>query len=183
MNLAARPLHTCDNTVWIAVAHPNRKAALVTGSFALLGTFPPTQCGIATFTNSLARHMADADAGARVGVVRVIDGPAAPAVGVVGSLRTDVSGTERAAAQAFNDFDVAIVQHEYGIYAGSDHARTGRDGRTGYLVATVDQAVAALPGALALDRSVVAATARRRFSADRMIDGYMSVYRQFLDRR
>jgi polysaccharide biosynthesis protein PslF len=64
--------------------------------------------------------MADADAGARVGVVRVIDGPAAPAAGVVGSLRTDVSGTERAAAQALNDFDVAIVQHEYGIYAGSD---------------------------------------------------------------
>jgi glycosyltransferase involved in cell wall biosynthesis len=57
------------------------------------------------------------------------------------------------------------------------------DGRTGYLVATVDQAVAAVPGALALDRSVVAATARRRFSADRMIDGYLSVYRQFLDRR
>jgi glycosyltransferase involved in cell wall biosynthesis len=56
------------------------------------------------------------------------------------------------------------------------------DGRTGFVVDSIDAAVAAVPGALALDRSNVAAIARRRFSADRMVDAYLSVYHQLLER-
>ena len=56
------------------------------------------------------------------------------------------------------------------------------DGRTGFVVDSIDAAVAAVPGALALDRSNVAAVARRRFSADRMVDAYLSVYHQLLER-
>jgi glycosyltransferase involved in cell wall biosynthesis len=57
------------------------------------------------------------------------------------------------------------------------------EGQTGFLVDTVDEAAAAVPGALSIDRSVVAATARRRFSADRMVGEYLSVYQQLLDRQ
>jgi len=56
------------------------------------------------------------------------------------------------------------------------------DGRTGFVVDSIDAAVAAVPDALALDRSNVAAIARRRFSADRMVDAYLSVYHQLLER-
>jgi glycosyltransferase involved in cell wall biosynthesis len=89
-------------------------------SIGLLGTYPPTQCGIATFTHSLLRNIDNARTGAVAGVVRVTDAPGARVPGVVATLRTDVSGTELAAAQALNAFDVAIVQHEYGIYGGAD---------------------------------------------------------------
>lgn len=89
-------------------------------SIGLLGTYPPTQCGIASFAHSLVRNLDNAGTGITVGVVRVMDAPGAPVPRMVGSLRTDVSGTELAAADALNAFDVAIVQHEYGIYGGPD---------------------------------------------------------------
>jgi polysaccharide biosynthesis protein PslF len=89
-------------------------------SIGLLGTYPPTQCGIASFAHSLVRNLDNAGTGITVGVVRVMDAPGAPVPRMVGSLRTDVSGTELAAADALNTFDVVIVQHEYGIYGGPD---------------------------------------------------------------
>jgi glycosyltransferase involved in cell wall biosynthesis len=54
------------------------------------------------------------------------------------------------------------------------------EGETGYLVGGVDEAVAALPDALRLDRARVRATAVRRFSADRMVDDYLRVYDKLL---
>lgn len=54
------------------------------------------------------------------------------------------------------------------------------EGVTGMLVDGVDSAVAAVPIALMLDRATVAATARQRFSADRMIDKYLAVYERLL---
>ena len=53
-------------------------------------------------------------------------------------------------------------------------------GVTGYLVDDVDEAVAALPSVLALDRARVRETAVRRFSADRMVDDYIRVYEDLL---
>ena len=50
------------------------------------------------------------------------------------------------------------------------------DGLTGFLVDDVAAAVAAVPRALRLDRKAVAATARRKFSVDRMVDAYLAVY-------
>jgi polysaccharide biosynthesis protein PslF len=90
-------------------------------SFALLGTYPPTQCGIATFTRALLRSIAAAAPDDRVGVVRVLDAPEGrEGPEVAAHLRTDLRDTHAAAAEALNGFDVAIVQHEYGIYGGPD---------------------------------------------------------------
>ncbi len=54
------------------------------------------------------------------------------------------------------------------------------DGVTGVLVDGIDAAVAAVPAALALDRARIAAVARQKFSADRMVDKYLAVYEQLL---
>src|SRR6266567_1020542 len=69
---------------------PIKESAMPT-DYAMLSTYPPTQCGLATFSAALLAHLPEP--GDNVGVVRVID-----------------------------DFDVAIVQHEYGIYGGHDGA-------------------------------------------------------------
>jgi glycosyltransferase involved in cell wall biosynthesis len=55
------------------------------------------------------------------------------------------------------------------------------EGLTGFLVDDVDGAVAAVPRALALDRAAIAESARRRFSADRMVSDYLAVYEKMLD--
>jgi glycosyltransferase involved in cell wall biosynthesis len=87
-------------------------------SFGILSTFPPTSCGIATFSAALAAGLI-AD-GASVDVVRCGPMPDVEDVLVVASL-ADRSPADRAAAvAALNDTDVVIVQHEYGIYEGRD---------------------------------------------------------------
>ena len=53
---------------------------------------------------------------------------------------------------------------------------------TGYLADDVDSAVDAVGAALRLDRSRVAARARERFSADRMVSDYLRVYEKLLAR-
>jgi glycosyltransferase involved in cell wall biosynthesis len=53
-------------------------------------------------------------------------------------------------------------------------------GVTGYLVNDVDAAAQAVPAAVALDRAVVRSTAERRFSAARMVDDYLTLYRRLL---
>ena len=88
-------------------------------SFGFLSTYPPTQCGLASFTASLrAQLLAD---GHRSGVVRVVDRPE-PIVGpdVVGHLAPRSAAAQVQAAAALDQFDVAVVQHEFGIYGGAD---------------------------------------------------------------
>jgi polysaccharide biosynthesis protein PslF len=100
---------------------------LMAKAYALLSTYPPTQCGLATFSAALFAHLRGP--GDHVGVVRVLDEPVpgeslprgAPEV-----VHDLVNGSTRSGADAvdvINGFDVAIVQHEYGIYGGPD----GRD--------------------------------------------------------
>lgn len=55
-------------------------------------------------------------------------------------------------------------------------------GVTGEIVDTVDEAVAALPRVIALDRSVVRRRFEERFSAERMARDYVSLYRSQLKR-
>ncbi|MDY0909386.1 glycosyltransferase family 4 protein [Microbacterium sp. CFBP9034] len=55
------------------------------------------------------------------------------------------------------------------------------EGVTGHLVDDVAGAVAVLDRAAALDRSAVGARARARFGVERMVDGYLDVYRSLLE--
>ncbi len=88
--------------------------------FGFVSTFPPTQCGLATFTAALRGALlhSTTDEG---WVVRLVDAPAArPGDEVVAQLITDDSASLRQAAAQLNLCDVAIVQHEYGVYGGAD---------------------------------------------------------------
>ena len=87
-------------------------------TFGFLSTYPPTLCGLASFTASLRGALPEGAAG---GVVRVVDNPGGPRpAGVVGDLIPGSPSGCRAAADLLNRNDVAIVQHEYGIYGGND---------------------------------------------------------------
>ena len=87
-------------------------------SFGILSTFPPTSCGIATFSAALAAGLIGE--GASVDVVRCGPPSEVEDVLVVGSLadRTDLG--HRRAIDALNRNDLVIVQHEYGLYDGAD---------------------------------------------------------------
>jgi len=95
-------------------------------SFGFLGTYPPTQCGLASFSRSLMRGLATPDSGDTAGIVRVVSQTAgdrptpASALEVVGHLDVRSRDAYRAAAATLNTFDVVVVQHEYGIYGGAD---------------------------------------------------------------
>jgi glycosyltransferase involved in cell wall biosynthesis len=56
------------------------------------------------------------------------------------------------------------------------------EGVTGCLVVDVDEAVAAVETVTEIDRSACAARARSRFSADRMVDDYLAIYRKIVSR-
>ena len=54
------------------------------------------------------------------------------------------------------------------------------DGVTGFVVPGLDEAVSAIGPALSLDRERVRTRARERFDVERMVDGYLEVYRLLL---
>ena len=54
------------------------------------------------------------------------------------------------------------------------------DGVTGAIVETMDEAIAALPRVIALDRTKVRRRFEQRFSATRMAKDYVGVYRSLL---
>jgi glycosyltransferase involved in cell wall biosynthesis len=54
------------------------------------------------------------------------------------------------------------------------------DGVTGLIVRGVDEAVAAVPRAAALDRATVRERARARFSQDRMVSDYLTLYERII---
>ena len=89
-------------------------------SFGFVSTFPPTVCGLATFTDSLRTALTEGGRDTDV-VVRVVDAPqdaAAPGVAVE-LAPADASALAEAAAR-LNRCDVVVLQHEYGIYGGRD---------------------------------------------------------------
>ena len=82
-----------------------------------VGTYPPTHCGLATFGASLR----DAIQPPHSGVIRVLEEPEPPN-------RPEVTAewymgdriSRNAALAEMRDYDIAILQHEYGIYGGDD---------------------------------------------------------------
>ena len=99
---------------------PSEGACLNARSFGILSSYPPTACGLATFTAALASGIAAR--GAQVGVVRVIDTPGMTTQDdrVAGELVNGSPRSVAATSELLNQFDVAVVQHEYGLYGGID---------------------------------------------------------------
>ncbi|MGC8510532.1 MAG: glycosyltransferase [Acidimicrobiales bacterium] len=91
-------------------------------SVGFVSTALPTPCGIATFTTALATALVRD--GVTCSVVRVLDtpepAPATSAVPIVATLVATDRSTIASAARALNRRDVAVIQHEYGLYGGAD---------------------------------------------------------------
>lgn len=84
---------------------------------AMLSTYPPTQCGIASFAQSLVNGLLGLNV--NVDVVRLIEEPTYfPSRAVI---RQQIAGHDASATRTvLNNYDVVIVQHEFGIYGGED---------------------------------------------------------------
>src|ERR1700712_186072 len=87
-------------------------------SFGILSTHPPTPCGIATFSAALSDGLAAK--GAAVSVVRIADDDVSARDNVVGELVNGSPSSIAETAELLNQSDIAIIQHEYGIYGGPD---------------------------------------------------------------
>ncbi|WP_326825919.1 glycosyltransferase [Streptosporangium sp. NBC_01756] len=89
-------------------------------TYGFLSTHPPTQCGLATFNSALATHLTEG--GLYGGIVRVVaeGDDSRPGPGVAHTWAHGEPYGWEAAASALDGFDVAVVQHEYGIYPGQD---------------------------------------------------------------
>ena len=91
-------------------------------SIAFLSTYPPTSCGLATFTAALRGAVAGgrgSDDG--LGVVSLVDkrtGGHQPEV-VLEHLNGNTASV-RETIETLNSFDAVSLQHEYGIYGGPD---------------------------------------------------------------
>ena len=86
-------------------------------SMVMVSTYPPTQCGIATFTRSLQGSIREA--GGRTTLLRL--GETGHEVGLDGQHETYSGLADLPRAwQVLNEHDVVLLQHEFGIYGGSD---------------------------------------------------------------
>ena len=87
-------------------------------SFGILSTYPPTPCGLATFSAALSDGLCAN--GGDVSVVRVADGPPSSSPRVIGEVICGSAPSVAACSDLLNRCDVAVIQHEYGIYGGVD---------------------------------------------------------------
>jgi glycosyltransferase involved in cell wall biosynthesis len=88
---------------------------------AMVGTYPPTACGLATFTSNLSIAIATPGSRWRVIVVRVLDEPEVETHEEVVTqwIAGDRDSLTRSLA-AIESSDVVLLQHEYGLFGGRD---------------------------------------------------------------
>lgn len=103
-------------------AAPQGRPRKISGDIALVGTYPPQLCGIATFTEDLRRAFRLADPAA-VASVCAIRGRSAPPHHPPGASmvvdRDDPDGYRRAGlAMNARGVDLISLQHEFGIFGG-----------------------------------------------------------------
>lgn len=103
-----------------------RRPELVSSSrvsrLGLVTTYPPTQCGISKFSNSLVESIATTNPDIGIDIVRLIDDHSVASYGGDSVLEVipDLLIGIRAAARRLNACDVVILQHEYGIFGAND---------------------------------------------------------------
>ena len=89
----------------------------------MVSTYPPTTCGLATFTSSLRTALADLRGSTdSLPVVSVVDVPGDSSEGVIYQHLNGDPASLVTAVSRLNRCDVVLIQHEYGIYGGPDGA-------------------------------------------------------------
>lgn len=104
-------------------AHSTRSATRPRIRFGMVSTYPPTVCGLATFSSALERALVSLGHGVDVvQVVDVVQGDEGDAVSspAAAVLRHGSAASIEQAAARLSTCDVVLVQHEFGIYGGRD---------------------------------------------------------------
>lgn len=83
--------------------------------FGVLGTYVPTLCGVARFSAGLANELQSL--GNDVEIVRIADGSGRESEDT--ELINGSATSIEACVERLNDNDVAVIQHQYGLYGGS----------------------------------------------------------------
>jgi glycosyltransferase involved in cell wall biosynthesis len=98
-------------------APPNDETIVV----AVVGTYPPTACGVATFTGNVAAAIASPGSDWSVRIIRVLDRPETEVNSEVTAqwIANDDQSLRRS-LDVINSCDAVVVQHEYGLFAGRD---------------------------------------------------------------
>jgi glycosyltransferase involved in cell wall biosynthesis len=91
-------------------------------SIAFVSTYPPTACGLATFTSSLRGAMAGSRQSEEgLTVMSLVEGePDSSLPEVAYHHRNGDHASLQLATEVLNHHDVVILQHEYGIFGGPD---------------------------------------------------------------
>ncbi|MGZ8783115.1 MAG: glycosyltransferase, partial [Gaiellaceae bacterium] len=92
---------------------------------AIVSTYPPRACGIGTFAADVRAALLGVDGVERVDKVVIVNEPSRPQrPGVVATIAQAARGDYVRAARILGrlDVDVVLLQHEYGIFGGSDGA-------------------------------------------------------------
>lgn len=91
-------------------------------SIAFVSTYPPTSCGLATFTTALRTAVAEnRGSGAGLGVVSLVDERfEMPGSEVVHQHVTGDRDSLARAVEVLDTYDAVVFEHEYGIYGGPD---------------------------------------------------------------
>lgn len=95
------------------------------GSLSRVGvvsTYPPARCGIGRFSASLVDALGAVDPQLDIGVIRLASGADEPTSYAPVIMQYDPNSAVgvRAARRRLEACDVAVVQHEFGIFGGSD---------------------------------------------------------------
>jgi len=91
-------------------------------SVGLVSTYPPTECGIASFSASLRSGMAESRQTSRgLNVLRLVDdGRDGPGREYVHEHRRGDRESLKRSIAVLNTYDTVLIQHEFGIFAGAD---------------------------------------------------------------
>ncbi len=90
-------------------------------TIGMVSTYPPTTCGLATFTSSLRMALSDLRGSAdTLPVVSVVDAPGDSSEGVLYQHLNGDPASLATAVTRLNQCDVVLIEHEYGIYGGPD---------------------------------------------------------------
>ena len=106
------------NAPFISSIPAVQQSISISPALGVLGTYPPTVCGLATFSAALAAGLSANDA--VVNVIRIADGSPTRDARVVGELENGHPKSVTASSELLNHNTIAIIQHEYGIYGGVD---------------------------------------------------------------
>ncbi len=90
---------------------------------ATFSTFPPRACGIGTFAFDVRESLLGLPGIEDVGSIAIVDQPSSPQrPELLAAVSQDVRGDYIRAARLLGrlDYDVVLLQHEYGIYGGAD---------------------------------------------------------------